>query len=70
MINVDSIVCNIQKNCTEMEIHACDVSLMNIIISEIFANSFKRHCHIKTLRLGHDLPTSIKDSDFKRVLFS
>ena len=31
----------------------------------IFTNSVKRHiCHIENSRLGHDLPASVKDSDF------
>ena len=34
----------------------------NTVNSEIFANSVKRHiCHVKSSRLGPDLPTSVKD---------
>ena len=37
----------------------------------IFVNRVKSHsCHANNSRLVHDLPTSVIDSDFARILFS
>ena len=41
---------------------------MRILFSQI---ALKRHiCDVKNSQLGHDLPTSVNDSDFARALFS
>ena len=47
----------------DLNLHYC--KFRNFPENFIFANSNKRHvCNVKNSLLGHDLPTSVNDSDF------